>query len=156
MQLRAAVLLLDMALDDGFLPCPLADAAAERRFNDGADRLAAKLGEIWRRTNDTGMRLARTEAKSVVEWVQKRVAHTVRTRRQRPKSIFDLPGQEEEAVRRADLPRQQEFMKSFFRRRVQDAQVEKSKTEKTEKKEEEKMVDEEDEVVLDTIVVKGG
>ncbi|KAM3513599.1 hypothetical protein MY11210_002794 [Beauveria gryllotalpidicola] len=114
-ELRAAILILDMAVDDGFvLVFGPDDADAEDRFNARVDELAARLNGIWRRTNDTGMKLARTETKSVVEWVQKRVTHTVRTRRKQARSIFDLPGQE----RRRDLPRQQEFMKSFFRNKM--------------------------------------
>lgn len=104
-----------MAVDDGsVLAFGPDDVDAEDRFNARVDELAARLNDIWRRTNDTGMKLARTETKSVVEWVQKRVTHTVRTRRKQARSIFDLPGQE----KRRDLPRQQEFMKSFFRNKL--------------------------------------
>ncbi|OAA72187.1 hypothetical protein ISF_01260 [Cordyceps fumosorosea ARSEF 2679] len=118
-ELRAAVLILDMAVDDGSVLAGPADHAEEDRFNERVDELAARLGDIWRRINDAGMKLARTEAKSVVEWVQKRVTHTVRTRRRPPTSIFDLPGHQEQQQRqRRDLPRQQEFMKSFFRKKM--------------------------------------
>lgn len=122
-ELRAAVLILDMAVDDGsVLAFGPDDAAGEREFNAQVDALADKLNEIWRRTNDTGMKIARTEAKSVVEWVQKRVIHTVRTRRKRPKSIFDLPGQEDQENNRRSLPKQQEFMKNFFRKKPEAQQ----------------------------------
>ncbi|XWX02112.1 hypothetical protein V2A60_010144 [Cordyceps javanica] len=126
-ELRASVLILDMAVDDGsVLALPPADGGggggssssdAEEQFNQSVDELAARLHDIWRRTNDAGMKLARTEAKSVVEWVQKRVTHTVRTRRRRARSIFDLPGQERQKQQKRDLPRQQEFMKSFLRKK---------------------------------------
>jgi hypothetical protein len=127
-ELQASVLLLDVAIDDGSIEA-FADDEVEQQFNKDVDALAAKLREIWRKINDSGMKLARTEAKSVVEWVQQRLSHSVRTRRVQRKSIFDFPGQDEER----NLPKQQEFMNKFFK-----------------KEREETIIDE------DTIVVKGG
>ncbi|KAM3442898.1 hypothetical protein NHJ13734_002136 [Beauveria thailandica] len=159
-ELRAAILILNIAVDDGsVLVFGPDDADAEDRFNARVDELAARLNDIWRRTNDTGMKLARTETKSVVEWVQKRVTHTVRTRRKQARSIFDLPGQE----MRRDLPRQQEFMKSFFRNNMpspkpalkqESAPPLKSKPETQPETQPEPKTDPED-TVMDCIVVRG-
>ncbi|ATY60438.1 hypothetical protein A9K55_005678 [Cordyceps militaris] len=174
-ELRAAIVMLDMAVDDGsVLAWPHADA--EDQFNASVDELAARLSDIWRRINDAGMKLARTEAKSVVEWVQKRVTHTVRTRRKRAKSVFDLPGQERQQKR--DLPRQQEFMKNFFKKNMpapgptakQELKSEpqlgpqpeaKPKAEPALKQEsrskaESEEVSEQEEIVMESIVVRGG
>lgn len=152
-ELRAAILILDMAVDDGsVLADGFPDADAEDAFNGHVDALAAKLNEIWRRTNDTGMKLARTEAKSVVEWVQKRVTHTVRTRRKRAPSIFDVPGQEARRQKKDVVPRQQEFMKSFFRKKAPESPA-------AEQPQEDKAMEDEEsepEVVLESIVVRSG
>ncbi|PMB63367.1 hypothetical protein BM221_010804 [Beauveria bassiana] len=151
-ELRAAILILDMAVDDGsVLAFGPDDVDAEDRFNARVDELAARLNDIWRRTNDTGMKLARTETKSVVEWVQKRVTHTVRTRRKQARSIFDLPGQE----KRRDLPRQQEFMKSFFRNKLPSPKPAlKQKSAPPLKSQPELQTDPED-VFMDCIVARG-
>ncbi len=151
-----------MAVDDGSVIAfaPGDDTDAEDEFNAHVDELAARLNEIWRRTNDTGMKLARTEAKSVVEWVQKRVTHTVRTRRKRAKSIFDVPGQEKK--QKKDLPRQQEFMKSFFRKKAPSPKLapkqepEPKREPEPEPEHEPEPKPEPEEVVLDSIVVRGG
>lgn len=107
------IIILDMAVDDGSPPEPGSSPEDEERFNQDIDRLAARLREIWRKINDAGMKITRTEAKSVVEWVQQRLSNTVRTRRKAKKSIFDLPGHED---RSADLPKQQEYMAKFFQK----------------------------------------
>ncbi|KKO99745.1 hypothetical protein THAR02_08151 [Trichoderma harzianum] len=105
-ELKAMVTILDIAVDDG-TPPELSSLEDEEQFNQDIDELAAKLREIWRKINDAGMKITRTEAKSVVEWVQQRLSNTVRTRRKLKKSIFDLPGHE-------DLAKQQEYMAKFF------------------------------------------
>lgn len=110
-ELRANIILLDVAVDDGSV-VKFDDREDEKKFNDEVDELANKLREIWRKTNDSGMKLARTEAKSVVEWVQQRLSHGVRTRRKAKASVFDMPGQQEDPF----LPRQQDYMKKFLQR----------------------------------------
>ena len=110
-ELKAGILLLDMAVDDGTV-VTFGGREDEKRFNDDVDELASRLGDIWRRINDSGMKLARTEAKGVVEWVQQRLLNTVRTKKKARKSVFDLP---EEADVMA-LPRQQDYMKRLFRK----------------------------------------
>ncbi|KAM0314190.1 hypothetical protein ACHAPQ_011875 [Fusarium lateritium] len=110
-ELQANILLLNIVVDDGsFMPSD--DPEKEKEFNSDIDALAVRLREIWRKINDAGMKLARTEAKSVIEWVQQRLAHSVRTRRKAKKSIFDLPGQREDPF----LPKQQDYMKNFLRK----------------------------------------
>ncbi|KAM0356176.1 hypothetical protein ACHAPU_000571 [Fusarium lateritium] len=108
-ELQANILLLNIAVDDGSFS-PSDDPEKEKQFNSDIDALATRLREIWRKINDAGMKLARTEAKSVIEWVQQRLAHSVRTRRKAKKSIFDIPGQREDP----SLPKQQDYMKSFL------------------------------------------
>ncbi|KAL6806520.1 hypothetical protein GGI42DRAFT_321421 [Trichoderma sp. SZMC 28013] len=110
-ELKALVTILDIAVDDG-TPPELSSLEDEEQFNQDIDELATKLREIWRKINDAGMKITRTEAKSVVEWVQQRLSNTVRTRRKLKKSIFDLPGHED----LASLPKQQEYMAKFFQK----------------------------------------
>lgn len=108
-ELQAGIILLDIAVDNGSFVAS-DDPEDERKFNEEIDELAVRLREIWRKINDAGMKLARTEAKSVIEWVQQRLSHSVRTRRKAKKSVFDLPGQKEDPF----LPRQQDYMKNFL------------------------------------------
>ncbi|KAG6037240.1 hypothetical protein E4U41_005246 [Claviceps citrina] len=111
-ELRANIILLDIAVDDGSV-LHFDDRDDETTFNDQVDELAGRLREIWRKINDAGMKLARTEAKSVVELVQQRVLYTIRTRKKARASIFDLPGQQEDS----SLPRQRDFMQKFLQRK---------------------------------------
>lgn len=108
-ELRASILLLNMTVDDGSF-VTTGNLDAEKIFNAEIDELAIKLREIWRKINDSGMKLARTEAKSVIEWVQQRIAHSVRTRKKPKKSVFDTASRGEDP----DLPRQQNYMRSFL------------------------------------------
>lgn len=107
-ELRASIILLDIAIDDGSFVIT-DDPDDEAEFNRDIDELAICLRDLWRKINDAGMKLARTETKSVIEWVQQRLSHSVRTRRQAKKSVFDLPGKKPD-------PRQQELMKNFFKK----------------------------------------
>ncbi|TFA99742.1 hypothetical protein CCMA1212_008402 [Trichoderma ghanense] len=110
-ELKAMITTLDIAVDDGSPP-ESGSPEDEDAFNQDIDQLAAKLRDIWRKINDAGMKITRTEAKSVVEWVQQRLSNTVRTRKKAKKSIFDLPGHED----RSNLPKQQEYMAKFFQK----------------------------------------
>ncbi|KAL5620387.1 hypothetical protein FOBRF1_003633 [Fusarium oxysporum] len=112
--LQANIILINIVVDDGSF-APSDDPEKEKQFNSDVDELAVRLREIWRKINDAGMKLARTEAKSVIEWVQQRLAHSVRTRRKAKKSIFDLPGQKEDPF----LPKQQNYMKNFLKKAPQ-------------------------------------
>lgn len=105
------ITILDIAIDDGSPPESNSPEDVQR-FNEDIDELASKLREIWRKINDSGMKITRTEAKSVVEWVQQRLSNTVRTRKKAKQSIFDIPGQED----LASLPKQQEYMAKFFKK----------------------------------------
>ena len=111
-EFRASVVLLDMAVDDGFVT-KFESRGEEAEFNAAVDELSTKLREMWRKINDAGMKLARTEAKSVVEWVQQRLSHNVRTRRKMRASVFDAPGHQRED---SFLPQQREYMKKFLQR----------------------------------------
>lgn len=106
------MILLDIAVDDGSVNA-FDSKDDETRFNDDVDELATKLRGIWRKINDSGMKIVRTEAKSVVEWVQQRLSNSVRTRRPAKKSVFDLggPGADDPF-----LPKQQDYMKKFFKK----------------------------------------
>ena len=108
-ELRASILLLNISVDDGSFVAT-EDPDAEKQFNADIDDLATKLREVWRKINDSGMKLARTEAKSVIEWVQQRVAHSVRTRKKIKKSVFDTVASQEDR----SLPQQQNYMRSFL------------------------------------------
>ncbi|KAF5017984.1 hypothetical protein F66182_10053 [Fusarium sp. NRRL 66182] len=115
-ELQANILLLNIVVDDGSFNA-YDDPEKEKQFNRDIDELTVLLRGIWRKINDAGMKLARTEAKSVIEWVQQRLAHSVRTRRKAKKSIFDIPGQENDAL----LPKQQDYMKNFLRKAPKSA-----------------------------------
>ncbi|KAM0474040.1 hypothetical protein ACHAPX_007753 [Trichoderma viride] len=110
-ELKAMMFILDIAVDDGSPP-ESNNPEDTQKFNQDVDELASKLREIWRKINDSGMKITRTEAKSVVEWVQQRLSNTVRTRKKAKQSIFDIPGQED----LASLPKQQEYMAKFFKK----------------------------------------
>lgn len=111
-EFRARVFLLDMAIDDGNVELTFANEEAEQQFNNNVDRITARLRDMWRRINDTGMKLSRTEAKSVVEWVQKRLALSVRTQKELRRNIFDVPDKQSNI----DVSRQKKFMETFFKR----------------------------------------
>lgn len=110
-ELRARIMLLDMVVDDGNFK-PSEDDDAESKFNQEVDKVAQRLQDLWKKINDSGMKLSRTEAKSVLEWVQKRMIMSVRTRREARKSVFDLP----EKTRVEASEKQQKFMENFLRR----------------------------------------
>ncbi|KAF9768410.1 hypothetical protein IL306_014308 [Fusarium sp. DS 682] len=115
-ELQANIILLNIVVDDGSFT-PSDDPEKEKQFNRDVDELATRLRDIWRKINDAGMKLARTEAKSVIEWVQQRLALSVRTRRKVKRSIFDLPGEKEDPF----LPKQQNYMKNFLKKAPQSA-----------------------------------
>ncbi|KAL3303833.1 hypothetical protein RB213_015937 [Colletotrichum asianum] len=107
--LKAQVLLLDMALDYGSFTSDKDDREHEKNFNAEIDDLAQRLKAIWRGINDTGAaNLTRTEAKSVLEWVGQRLSYSVRTRPPPTQSIFGDQGPSSAKKRR-----QQDFMKKF-------------------------------------------
>ncbi|KAK1978022.1 hypothetical protein LZ30DRAFT_600050 [Colletotrichum cereale] len=111
--LKALVQLLDMAVDDGSFVHNRDDQEHEKEFNAEIDDLAKRLKAIWRGINDTGAaNLARTEAKSVLEWVGERLNYSVRTRRPPTQSIFGDQGPSS-----AKKKRQQDFMHKFVHSR---------------------------------------
>jgi len=100
------------ACDDDGAFGPTGDAEDEKRFNAEVDELATRLREIWRKINDAGLKLTRTEAKGVLDWVQQRLSYSVRTRRKVKKSVFDIPDTGQDPF----LPRQQDYMKNFLKK----------------------------------------
>ncbi|KAK2059340.1 hypothetical protein LY76DRAFT_512311 [Colletotrichum caudatum] len=115
--LQALVQLLDMAVDDGSFVHGKDGREHEREFNAQVDDLTRRLKAIWRGINDTGAaNLARTEAKSVLEWVGERLSYSVRTRRPPTQSIFD-----DEGPSSAKKKRQQDFMHKFVHPRKNKA-----------------------------------
>ncbi|KAF9879352.1 hypothetical protein CkaCkLH20_02895 [Colletotrichum karsti] len=111
--LKAQVLLLDMAVDDGSFVPDEDDKEHQKTFNAEVDDLARRLKAIWRGINDTGAaNLTRTEAKSVLEWVGQRLSYSVRTRPPPTQSIFGDQGPSSAKKRR-----QQDFMKKFVHAR---------------------------------------
>lgn len=113
-ELRASIIILDMVIDDGsFVPSDNADD--ETRFNADVDELASKLRAFWTKINDTGLKLARAQTKSVVEWVQQRVSVSVRTRRKVKRDIYDTALGNDPF-----LPRQKAMMKEFLGKKVRD------------------------------------
>ncbi|KAK1966564.1 hypothetical protein LY78DRAFT_578135 [Colletotrichum sublineola] len=125
-ELKALVQLLDITVDDGSFVHGKDDHGYEKEFNGEIDDLAKRLKSIWRGINDTGAaNLARTEAKSVLEWVGERLSYSVRTRRPPTQSIFGDQGPSS-----AKKKRQRDFMHKFVHSRknkpaeVTDAKVE--------------------------------
>lgn len=108
--LTVKMILLDMVIDDGSFYSS-DDPKKEKEFNEDIDELANQLRGIWRKINDSGMKLARTEAKSVIELVQQRLSYSVRTRRKAKKNIFDTGPKED-----VGLPQQRQFMNHFLER----------------------------------------
>lgn len=111
LELQSNIMLLDMAIDDGFYT-PSDDKQEEKAYNADVDELTDALRGIWRNINDTGLKLARTDTKGVIEWVQHRLAHSLRTRRKAKKSIFDV-GRHLTDVD-PFMPKQQDYMKKFL------------------------------------------
>ncbi|KAF4978586.1 hypothetical protein FZEAL_5058 [Fusarium zealandicum] len=146
-ELQANIILLNISVDDGSFSTSN-DPDKEKQFNSDVDELTVRLRGIWRKINDAGMKLARTEAKSVIEWVQQRLAHSVRTRKKAKKSVFDLPGQREDPF----LPRQQDYMKSFLQKAPGNAPEQKAPEQET--PEQEAPTIDDTEIDEDTIVVK--
>ncbi|KOS20062.1 hypothetical protein ESCO_005709 [Escovopsis weberi] len=107
-ELKARTILLDIVVDDG---CAPAAEEAARAFDADIDELARRLEKIGKMIDDSGMRLERTEAKTALKWVQMRVLHSVRTKRQPRKNVY-----EGDVVSDASLPRQQEMMRNFVQR----------------------------------------
>lgn len=114
-EFRARIIILDIVIDDGSFAAT-GNKDEETNFNSDVDELAGRLREFWTKINDTGLKLARAQTKSVVEWVQKRLLVSVRTRKKAKKDIYDT------AMLRDDpfLPRQQTMMKEFLGKKVRD------------------------------------
>lgn len=110
-ELKASVIFLDIAIDDGPYTST-GNPDDEKRFNEDVDELALKLRDVWRKINDSGMKLSRTEAKSVIDWVQQRLSYSVRTRRKPKTNVFDIQR------RRGDesLSQQQDVLEKFLKR----------------------------------------
>ncbi|KAH7175457.1 hypothetical protein EDB81DRAFT_769936 [Dactylonectria macrodidyma] len=137
--LQAGIILVNIAVDDGsFIKSD--DSEAEKQFNADIDELTVRLRQIWKMINDAGMKLARTEAKSVIDWVQQRLTHTVRTRRKAKENFYNVLGEK----RDPNLPKQQNYMKNFLRKAPEEKQPEPKPTEGSPKF-----------VNADTIVVAG-
>lgn len=133
-ELQCNILLLDAAVDDGHFTSSSSGSLArsdeanttpdkndDAAFNADIDELADRLRGIWRKINDAGLKLERTEAKGVLEWVQQRLSHSVRTKKKLRKSVFDLDsGKSLAAKRRGNddpfLPKQQDYMKNFLQK----------------------------------------
>jgi hypothetical protein len=113
-EFRARIIILDMVIDSGSF-IPSGNPEDESSFNADVDELTARLVIFWTRINDAGLKLSRAQTKSVVEWVQKRVAVSVRTRRQAKTDIYDAPVGDDPF-----LPRQQAMMKEFLGKKVRD------------------------------------
>lgn len=110
LDLRAGVAMLDIAIDDGST-ATFENANDEKQFNMLVDQLAYQLQKIWASINDSGLKLARTEAKSVVEWVQQRLQYSVRTHKKMKESIFDLLAQGDDKRQ----PKQQDIRNFYFK-----------------------------------------
>jgi hypothetical protein len=132
-ELQCNIILLDAAVDDGHFASPSSGSLArsdganspdkhgDAAFNAEIDELADRLRGIWRKINDAGLKLERTEAKGVLEWVQQRLSHSVRTKKKLRKSVFDLDGGKSLAAKRKGkddpfLPKQQDYMKNFLQK----------------------------------------
>jgi hypothetical protein len=112
-ELRAQMHFLNLAVDNGS-HTSTDDQEDDDSFNKELDQLTRRLKIIWANINDTGASyMSRTEAKSVIEWVQERLSYTVRTRPREKQGIFDDPAEKEDLF----LPKQQEYMKNFLQRK---------------------------------------
>lgn len=110
-ELQAGIILINIAVDDGSF-VKTDDPEVEKQFNADIDELVGRLRQIWKMINDTGMKLTRTEAKSVIDWVQQRLAHTVRTRKKARENHYEFLGEKKDT----SLPKQQNYMKNFLRK----------------------------------------
>lgn len=110
-ELKAKIIFLDIAIASGSFS-PFENAENEKIFNEQVDELAAILAALTRKINDSGMKLSRAEAKSVIEWIQKRISLSVRTKRQRKADIFQTLDRAEDP----SIPQQRAYMQNFLKK----------------------------------------
>uniref|UniRef100_A0A8H7NJP6 Uncharacterized protein n=1 Tax=Bionectria ochroleuca TaxID=29856 RepID=A0A8H7NJP6_BIOOC len=110
-ELKAKIIFLDIAIASGSFS-PFENAENENIFNEQVDELAAILAALTRKINDSGMKLSRAEAKSVIEWIQKRISLSVRTKRQRKADIFQTLDRAEDH----SIPQQRAYMQNFLKK----------------------------------------
>jgi tRNA G10 N-methylase Trm11 len=110
-ELKAKIIFLDIAIASGSFS-PFENAENEKIFNEQVDELAAILAALTRKINDSGMKLSRAEAKSVIEWIQKRISLSVRTKRQRKADIFQTLDRAEDH----SIPQQRAYMQNFLKK----------------------------------------
>lgn len=103
--------MLDIAVDDGSFTRQEKGAEEEKRFNEDIDEVARRLRDIWGSINDAGaLYLTRTQAKSTIDCMQKRITYSERTRPVPKHGLFDLPSKRDEAP----SARSKAFMEKFI------------------------------------------
>ncbi|VUC32326.1 unnamed protein product [Clonostachys rosea] len=110
-ELKAKIIFLDIAIASGSFS-PFENAENEKIFNEQVDELAGILAALTRKINDSGMKLSRAEAKSVIEWIQKRISLSIRTKRQRKADIFQTLDRAEDP----SIPQQRAYMQNFLKK----------------------------------------
>ncbi|KAH6697628.1 hypothetical protein F5X68DRAFT_257758 [Plectosphaerella plurivora] len=95
--LRARMRMLDIAIDDGALAQREEGFEGEKRFNEDIDEVSRRLRDIWGSINDAGaLYLTRTQAKSTIDCMQKRLTYAERTKPVPKQSVFDIPRKQDD------------------------------------------------------------
>lgn len=115
-ELYARMMLLNVALDDGSRGL-VKTSKASTNFDDEVDELADMIKHMLARIapQQRGIHTSRIEAKDALSLIHEKLLWSTRTRARPKKSIMGLDDESEED---ADLPKQQDFMKSFLKRKT--------------------------------------
>jgi hypothetical protein len=110
-ELLAITLILNITIDDGGPPAISDGPEVVKSFNGDVDELAAKIRHKWSQIR-MGQFVSRIEARSALQDLERKLLYTVRTRPPPKNNAFGIESDQKENVR----PRQQEFMKKFFKK----------------------------------------
>lgn len=115
-QLLALISFLDIIIDDG--RSASSDSTSEgtvAKFNAQVDDLHGALKAIHGSIHDSGAKyMSRIDAKEVIEGVQNRLMHTVRTRSPPKQGVFGLFGKEDKQKSK-QIQKQSDFMSKMFK-----------------------------------------
>ena len=122
--LRARIMLLDIAISDGGRPESFPSPKFNRLqdFNHEVDSLAATVRKVWSHIADIGAsHMKRTEAKEKLDCVYHRLLNVVRSEPPKRKHVFDQSRKTEKDVQRAKLVEHgKESMQTFLARAAED------------------------------------
>ena len=112
-ELLALSEMLSVAVGDASPPAEDASPEAVKQFNAEVDELSQKIKVMWSNIHEQGAAyMSRLEVRVQLRDFERKLQHVVRTRRPPKEDIFGLRATSEDEIER---PRQQEFMKRYFK-----------------------------------------